>query len=144
MVKEKIEIPNVYESALLEHERQLFEIDEEKFLRKAHQNPEHYKMVLMDLRNSLERYLDKDCRRNKQGEFLEKIEVFLATLYRKLPKELNDKVEDMVEHILDHYSENKEYYARKGEEQREQALRELLDKAGIEGVIDNKNGKEKK
>lgn len=139
MVKEKIKQEKVYESALLEHERTLFEAfekDDENVLRKAHQNPEHWKMVLMDLRNSLEQYLDKDCDKNKQGEFLEKAEDLLAGLYRKLPKELNDIVEDMIERVLDHYSDNKEYYVRKGEEQREQTLRELLDKAGIEGVID--------
>lgn len=139
MVKEKIKEYKTYESAWLEHERTLFEAfekDDEAILRKMHKNPEHWKMVLIDLRNSLDQYLSEDCDKNKQGEFLEKIQDLLSGLYRKLPKGLNEIVEDMIERILDHYSENKEYYVRKGEEQREQALRELLDKVGIEGVID--------
>lgn len=133
--KIKARVPEVYESSLLGSH--LLGINKEELLRSARQEPEHFKVILMDLENSLRRYLSEGCDRNKQGEFLEKTEKLLVELYNnEIPPELNDVVKGMIELIIDHYSENKEYYAQRGKEEREQTLRKILEEAGIKGIID--------
>lgn len=141
MGQEKIKENKVYESALLNHEYNLFETDEEKLLLLAYKKPEAFKNILFDLENSLRLYFSEKCDKNKQGEFLEKAEELLSILYGKLPEKLNKVVGEMIELILDHYSENKDYYAQKKEEQREYALKELLKEAGIKRFADNKDEK---
>lgn len=127
--KEKLPLESspIYESALLERNRRLWEEiekDDEKILRLAHRRPEGFNSFLMDMENSLGLYLSEDCIKNRGGQFLQGVEKLLAGLYKKVPAKTQEIVERMIDLILDYYSEEEKEHGPR-------TLNRILEQAGI-------------